>query len=194
MGWSLSWLATRGKSAQAVRDELGFRATDVRRDILEADLSGAELRDGWYLIVSRQTEQVALDSVLEHLSLGCEVVTCFLEEHAMVSSAAGWKDGRRCWAVAHDGQTGIEHLQVEGELPPTFASIRDRLRSKQQEDRGPEAEVDHIFDIPIETARAVTGYRHDVRIPELPDDVFEVLAGRVPVGVKKSFWDKLFGT
>ena len=61
MGFSLSWLAIKGKSPQEVRDELGFRTTGKREEVPEADLSAAELPTGWYLIVSNRSEKVVPD-------------------------------------------------------------------------------------------------------------------------------------
>jgi len=51
MGYSLSWLAVRGKPPEVVQGELGFRPTGEREEIPEADLSGVELPNSWYLIV-----------------------------------------------------------------------------------------------------------------------------------------------
>jgi hypothetical protein len=102
MGYSLSWLAVKGKPPQAVRDQLGFRLTGEREEIPEADLSGVQMPTGWYLIVSNRSEQVASEAAMRSLSSGSELVTCFVEEHVMASSATGWKDGRKIWSVVHN--------------------------------------------------------------------------------------------
>jgi hypothetical protein len=198
MGFSLSWLAVKGKSPQAVREELGFHATGKRQQIPEADLAAAELPGGWYLIVSNRNEQVAADSAMQRLvSACCELVTCFVEEHVMCSNATGWKDGRRSWTVIHDAEHGIEHLVTEGDMPPVFNSIRDCLLSKQRESGGPDAGVDHIFDVPVEVALSLTGYRHDRDIPGMTGEAFEVLTGTAPgdsaVGQKRPLWKRLLG-
>ena len=197
MGYSLSWLAIKGKDPQTVLQELGFRTTGERQELPETPLSAARMPNGWYLIVSGEHEHVVPDSVLEHLTAGCEAVTCFVEEHVMFSSAAGWRNGRRCWSVQHDAQRGIEHLEAEGELPASFNSIRDKFFSKQKEEdirkagiRRPlfppkvvpvgEMGCDYIFEIPVEIAREMTGYQHDRDIPGLTGEPFEVLIGAVP--------------
>ena len=187
MGYSLSWIAVKGKSPQAVRDELSFRMTDAREEFPESDLTAVELPNGWYLIVSNHTEQVASDAVMQHLSsTGGELVTCFVEEHVMVSSATGWKDGQLRWSVMHDAQNGLLHLDVQGEPPPEFAAIRDRKLAEQAAGDG---DVDYLFDIPVETARSVAGYRHDEDVPGLSGDIFEVLAPPK----KPSLFKRLFG-
>jgi hypothetical protein len=92
----------------------------------------------------------------------------------MYSSAHACKDGRNIWTVIHDAQRGIENLEAEGELPEAFVSIRDRLLSRQRAE-GPKS-CDYVFDIPVETAMSVTGYRHDQVIGGITDEPFEILS------------------
>src|SRR5579862_7370539 len=123
MGYSLSWLAVRGKPVQEVRDALGFRPTGQREEIPESDFSAAEMPNGWYLIVANHSEQVASDSALHRLSAsGCEIVTCFIEEHVMVSKSTGWKDGTMRWSVTHDSEERLWHLDTQGEPPEGFVA------------------------------------------------------------------------
>ena len=209
MGYSLAWLAVRGKPPEAVREELGFTLTGEREEFPESPLSGAQIPGGWYLIVTQRSGYVALDSTLEKLSSGCELVTCFLEEHVMCSFAAGWKDGRENWSLAHESAKGRGNLVVKGEPPPEFYSIRDQLVLKQKESDLEEAAsksrygpADHIFDIPVQTATSLTGYRYDQSIPGLVDG-FEVLEGEIPephgavvlitTTPKATWWGKLWG-
>jgi hypothetical protein len=76
----------------------------------------------------------------------------------------------------HDAQRKIENLKTNGSLPPMFASISDRLHAQQAAAGGNKAEVDHIFNIPVEMVGQLTGYRHDRVMPELGGRAFEVLA------------------
>ena len=187
MGYSLSWIAVKGRPPQSVRDELSFRTTEKREEIPESEVSAVEMPGGWYLIVSNHTEQVASDAAMQRLSSsGCELVTCFVEEHVMVSRATGWKDGQLRWSVTHDAQKDLLHLDVEGEPPPEFAAIRDQ---KFAEQAAGDSDVDYVFDIPVETARRLTGYRHDEDIPGLSGAVFEVLAPPQ----RASFLKRMFG-
>lgn len=207
MGYSLSWLAIKGKSPDTVREALGLRPTGAREEFPESELCAAELPGGWYLVVSDHTPYVAPDAALPTLSAGCELVTCFVEEHVMASAATGWKDGRKLWSVTHDAQRGHEHFVAEGDLPPDYAAIRDRLLAKQrQEDveKPPSARAaqrksgdfsqmrcDYLFNIPVDLAQALTGYTHDEDIPGQEGEPFEVLVSTTPA--KKSFLKKLFG-
>ncbi len=198
MGFSQSWLAVKGKPAAAVLEALGLKGTGTREEIAESPIIGAELPGGWYLVVAnRSGHRLMREPVVERLSAGCEVVTGDVEEHVMVSMAAGWKDGRRIWLVAHDAQRGIEHLKTQGELPTAFGGIRDEMRSQHQAAGGRQADVDYIFDVPVELAKALTGYRHDEDIAGVGDRPFEVLvqasASPSSSGEKPSFWKRLFG-
>jgi len=193
MGYSLSWLAVKGKSAAAVRDELAIRGTGTHEEIPESDVVGAELPGGWYLVVANHAP-VKDDAVLRSLSSGCELVTFFVEEHVMFSYAAGWSDGSMVWSVTHDAQQGLEHLETQGDLPAIFNSICDRLRSDQEAAGGREAGVDYIFDVPVQLAESLTGHRHDQDIPGLGDRPFEVLVVASVKRERSSLWKRLFGS
>ena len=96
----------------------------------------------------------------------------------MYSSAGAWDDGRRLWKIEHDAQQGIEHLAIQGEVPASLAPIGERLGAKLQAVAGEATGIDFVFDIPLEVAAALTGYRHDVNAPGADDDGFEVLVTR----------------
>jgi hypothetical protein len=111
-----------------------------------------------------------------------ETVYCFVEEHVMVSAASLWRDGKQVWRVTHDGQESADHLSTDGVAPPAFASIRDKYLAVQAAER--EEDVDHIFDIPVELARELTGFRHDQEPLGVSDgEPFEVLEP-----IRKKWW------
>lgn len=93
-----------------------------------------------------------------------------VKDNEMVSAAEAWKDGCRIWSVVDDPAEGDEHLESQGEPPESFATIRARLQAAQAAETGP---VDHIFDIPVESAKHLTGYHPDENIPGAQ---FETLA------------------
>ena len=196
MGFSMSWAAVRGGTPQTVHEALALRGTGKREEIPESDITGAELPGGWYMVVSNRDElRLTEDAALERLSRVGEVVMCFVEEHVMSSFAACWRDGQRIWSVYHDsgGRRGIEHLDVKGQTPTSFAAIRDRLFAEQSAAGGKKARVDCIFDIPVELAHSLTGYRHDHDIPGMPKDAFEVLASTSTTLERRSWWRRLVG-
>jgi hypothetical protein len=177
MGYALSWAATKG-DAETVHSALGLRPTGKREESPKSDIVGAELRGGWYLVLYRGCD--AARRARESLSRLGEVVYCSVEEHVMVSAASAWKDGKCLWSVVHDGQEGINDLQVKGALPASFASIRDRQKAKQDAGEkvptdGEEFAVDHMFDVPVDLALELTGFRHDRDVPGVEGNAYEVL-------------------
>ncbi len=192
MGFSLSWLAVRGKSRAEVCEALDLKGTGELEEIPEAPFTGADLPKGWFMVVENNSEGLVQDSILKKVSLGCEVVACSVEEHVMVSNATGWKNGQKLWSILHDAQQSIEHLEFTGE-PPGFVTISDGLRKEQQAAGGKDADVDYIFDIPVATAESLTGYRHDKMIPELGEKPFEVLNRTRSANNGGSLLKKLFG-
>ena len=175
MGYSLAWLAVRGKPREAVLKALDLQDTGQREEIAESEINGAELPGGWYLVIKDHEDHVASDKVVAELSLGHEAVTCFVEEHCTFSCAAGWKDGRKAWSVTHDSSRKRRGLEIEGTPPEMFGPVREDLTSKQTKADVEKRGVDYIFDIPVELAKHITGYRHDMDIPGLEKTAFEVL-------------------
>lgn len=82
-----------------------------------------------------------------------------------MSASAGWSNGREVWALHHvgDDSDDVDNLNIRGELPPSFTDIR--AGAMGSEDVG---EGIAIFDVPLEVARALTGFRRDADdIPQL---------------------------
>jgi hypothetical protein len=154
--------------------ELGLAETGERDELAaESGLGGAALPDGWYTVVFDRYDHPLLgDDVLNVLSDGCELVAAGAEEHVMVSFAEGWRDGARTWSVTHDSEQGIEHLDAAGALPESFQAIRSERLAEQEAAGGAEADVDYVFDVPLEVARLITGFSH---VETEPDDGFAVL-------------------
>ena len=175
MGFSLSWLATRGKPAAAVLAQLELRATGVPGLEGESPLVGAASDAGWYLIVADGAEnRFITPPVLARLSRGCEVLTCTVEEHVMFSQATGWRDGRELWTVTHEGEDGPAGLDESGALPPEYRAIRDALMAQQAAEGGADADVDFLFDIPVTLVQRFIEYKHDEPSPAF-ENRFEVL-------------------
>ena len=61
----------------------------------------------------------------------------------------------------------VWHLETSGDLPPEFGGVRDAALQKQraqEERRGPrELRVDYVFDVPLDIAAMLTGFRYGVR-------------------------------
>lgn len=102
-------------------------------------------------------------------------------EHAMISFASCWQSGRHIWQIRHDPSLGNEHLEAFGDLPPGFTGFREvavhKQRSQHEHRRPSQSGVDYVFDVPLDTAATITGYRHDGVVE---DDFFRNLQTVVP--------------
>lgn len=161
MGYSLSWVAIETAGEKALLTQLGLHATtEISEAGPEFDLSGAHL-PGWYLLVADHSDALVDEQLLKTLSGHGRVIAAMVEEHVMFSSAEEWSNGERVWGVIHVPDAGLYHIGVEGSLPDAFGAIHQRQFTEQEKDGGMDAGVDHIIDIPLELAAAITGFRHD---------------------------------
>ncbi|HEX5104526.1 MAG TPA: hypothetical protein VFV87_11975 [Pirellulaceae bacterium] len=172
MGFSVSWLAIRGKPLDSVLDELGLRSTGEFADVPDSPIVGTLVPTGWFVVYYNR---IIGDGDVKALSAGCEIITCDIEEHVMYSGAAYWRNCRQIWSVVHQSVQGLDHLRTVGELPLEFVAIRDKLITESRLTRGTELAADYVFDIPIELAKAITGFRHDEDIEGAEEDPYQVL-------------------
>lgn len=158
MGFSISWLALNGPSSAHVLERLaaGLKSKDSKI---------VELPSGWRVLQVRRCDHpLVKDDSLRRLSSGSDVIAVSVEEHVMFSMARRWENGLKTWCVAHQGDCeDRRNLREEGHFPPGYAEIKRRcfdLQAKEElnEDDLP---VDYIFEVPLELANAIVGYRHD---------------------------------
>jgi hypothetical protein len=192
MGYSLSWLAVRQKSLTEVCGLLGLVDTGQTEEEPESGITAAALPNGWLLITSNSTDLIFSGNkdLLKSVSTGSECIACFVEEHVMCSDTECWRDGSAIWSVMHAADQGLMDLETKGKLPPQFTEISQRLIGQQQKAGGKKAEVDHLFDIPLELAQSITGYRHDVS--HETSLVFHVLNFKTPPKAK-GFFRRILG-
>lgn len=177
MGYSLSWLAVQGKSAEAIHQQLGLTVTGEFCDYGDAPIVGCQVHLGWYLIVAKGCDHKLIsDEIVRQVSLNCSVIACSIEEHVMFSSSSEWSDGQQKWRILHrGGDYGPTDLSFEGTPPRQFSELRERYSSKQDAEGGEKADVDWIFEIPLELAKSYVGFKHDEETPEIEDGSFEIL-------------------
>jgi hypothetical protein len=173
VGFSLTWIAVRGKSRGEVLRALRLRPTGDHEELPESDFTGIDLAGGWYAVVGNGMPDQLMDGV-EALSQGGESVLCLVQEHSSSSAAWHYRDGAEAWQVVHTGDQGDAfHLEVGGTPPPELAVIRSRLEKRARA----EPDVDFGFDVPIELAKSVVGFRHD-EVPDGDAEPFERLEPR----------------
>ena len=157
MGFRISWLAKQA-SKGSLLTELGFSDTGVPDEANEAPFSVAELPTGWAVVWSNDASWANI-ALCEPLGWRSPVVSCWVNETTMVSMI-NYFDGDDYWFVGHDA---AYDRSIEGEVRPEFQDIVNRLSAEQAASEGSEPEaIDYMFDIPIEIAQRITGYRHDL--------------------------------
>ena len=162
MGYSLSLLTIQSADPDAALSTLNIIRTGQSCEYACEQLTGYALPQGWYLVVANRCDHSFLrPDVLGTLSQGNRIVACSIEERVMFSSAEEWAAGTMAWWVAHSGEHDLTDLKVSGTLPPGFQSMADALVAKQELEGGKAAGVDHYFDIPLNAAKAITGFKHD---------------------------------
>lgn len=109
MGYSISWLAVE---TSELGDLLQVRETKEPDPEFEAELAGVPLHGAWFLLMAQGIEHRLTDpAVLSQLAKRWQCLSCVVEEHAMVSYATLWREGRMAWTVG--GQAAGEDLVFE---------------------------------------------------------------------------------
>jgi hypothetical protein len=160
MGYSISWMAFQSKNKQHVLSLLGLVDTAEADEANEAPISGAALPTGWYVVFFNDYS-FTTPARMTKFSAGSTVISCQVEEHVMASASSLYKNGRHVWTVAHESERGRYDLSVDGDLPDLFRDLRDSLLKQQDDAGGEKADVDFVFDVPVQLAEELCGYRHD---------------------------------
>lgn len=185
MGYAISWLGCRGLPFEAIISRLSLRTTDRHDEFAHAMISAQEIDDAWTIVVANQcNHEIVKAPSLAELSGGCQVIACNIEEHVMYSSAECWHDGRRIWHVEHASEEGENHLAAEGEPPNCLAQLVADAHRKRAED----SEIGWFFEIPLECAKALVGFKHDEDHPALDRAEFQVLEPLHPERKWWAFW------
>ncbi len=189
MGYSLSLLAVPTANAAEALEQLGYSRTGRLCEFAREPLSSCALPTNWFLLVARGSDNRFLQpKTLGLLSSHFPVIACSIEEHVMFSSAAYWSGGNQVWRVEHVGENRPTHLQTAGILPPGFEQMAAELMQAQVAAGGEKADVDHYFDIPLNAAKEVIGFKHDEDIPGVDYEGFEVLRPTSPSADGKPWW------
>jgi len=191
MGFSIAWIAVRTEDHTALFDLAEVSSTDEPDEYYETPISGAALENGWFLLVGRRCDNRLVDSeFLQILSNRWDCIATTIEEHVMHVTSSYWSSGSELWSIVHDAQNGINHLESRGSLPSDYDAIRADKIQQQEAEGGESADVDVIFDVPLEIAKRFFGFRHDEDCDVLAQECivsFTDLA-RHPSGRKPPWW------
>jgi hypothetical protein len=194
MGFSISWLAVQGVDVAQAAEAMGF-ALGEPMDFVDGD-SIAELAGGWVLVWSEDFEALHRGRFAPLLKFG-PAVGCSVEEHVMFQEARGYREGVEVWRVTHDPNEGesLYDLTVIGDPPASLAAIRDAAVKEQDARGGEDAGVDFICDVPLDLARSICGFKHDLDAPAGSAfwQLRRVRAGRTSGDAKPGLFGRLFG-
>jgi len=155
-------LAVREEARQVLLEQLELTANGERAEYGETLFTGLVLPSGWFILFINQCEHEFLNpKVLATISIHCDVVGCSVEEHVMWCSAQLWHHREQVWRVAHDAQKHISHLEVSGLLPDAYGAIESQFAKQQLRLSGGEPAADYYFEIPLDLAKSVVGFKHD---------------------------------
>jgi len=104
-----------------------------------------------------------------------QMIGCHIEEHVMFSSCHLAESGEQLWNVWHNAQEGIYDIHSTGPAPAEFEIIASARKTEQDAVGGEGADVDHLFDAPINLAHSITGYRHDQWIYDWGEPQFTII-------------------
>lgn len=194
MGFNMSWIFVDAIAPDQLYDIFDLAPTGEHADhddfgTSAVPLAGAVTKTGWSVIFTKYAFVMDLSigmqpPRLRRLPSASRAITCVVLEHAMISYASCWHDGRHLWRILHDSRQGREHLEVQGDLPPEFTGFTEKAIARQRAEETPRkpgglwGSVDYVFDVPLDMAATITGYRHT---RSAPDDFFANVGVLEPV-------------
>src|SRR5260370_41316935 len=135
MGYAISWIAFKHKTAAQVTDLLALAPSGKYEEVPHGMFSGVSLDTGWYLVYINKCEhRIVSARNLQRGSASAEIVAAVIEEHVMFSSAEGWENGSLIWKVSDASESGIDHLEEHGSLPVKYQEIRQRMLAAQKQE------------------------------------------------------------
>lgn len=160
MSFSLTWFAAQGISREAFLERAGFIDTGEVDEYFEEEHSVGDLPDGWCVIVTSDVGLLAPDK-LAKWSAGGRLVAAVVHDETSNSLSTEWRDGKLVWSASHDGSEGGDRLEIEGQLPEIFEELKQEAAAAQEESAKEGGGVNFVFDIPLDIAAEITGFRHD---------------------------------
>ncbi|MER9138696.1 hypothetical protein NKI20_20825 [Mesorhizobium sp. M0830] len=166
MGFSISWLGFRDYGAKEAAALFGRQLGDPSEDF-DAPISVYASEKHWAIIILQPCSFPNPPSqYLAAISQGREVIIAHIEEHMMFARVELWRDGKNIWKVWHGADKNVRDLHTTGDLPSSFEALKRRCFSKQDEEDIKGTEVDFVFDLPLDLAAELTGFRHDEGAPD----------------------------
>jgi hypothetical protein len=147
MGFSLEWVAVRGKEPRDVWTAMGLQGTG--RPGGDAPLYGLSQANGWHVVVAHVASgySPSMLEVVSPASRGADGFCGAVVESTGYSELSAWQNGVRLFRVLHDEHNDLG-LEAESDLPPTYAALAEKWANDPSE-------------IAIELAFQLIGFRYD---------------------------------
>ena len=166
MGFSISWLGFRDYSMKDAAALFGREIGESSEDF-DAPINAYVSDKNWAIVILQPCSFPNPPyQYVAAISKGREVTVAHVEEHLMFARAELWRDGKNIWKVWHNGDQNVRDLHVMGDLPASFEALKQQCFSKQDEEDTKVAAVDFVFDLPLDLAAELTGFRHDEGAPD----------------------------
>lgn len=180
MPGAVGWIAVDGMAASRILETLGLVEAP---DAPKPKASICTLPNGWSILFTVDfgfptPERMAL------LSAEGAAIAVSADERSMFSVVRGYEHGQAVFAIEHDGGSqGVRHMATAGRLPAAWNAVLERASREQDEEDRKGAEVDILFDAPMELAETLCGYRHDRPWPEEQEQKMTLLAEKKGPGL-----------
>ncbi len=184
MSFKASWIAIPAAGYSSVLGRLGLKETKQNDNANETLLSGALVGEDWYVVFSNDIT-FAGDKGASALSNVDRCIACAMDENSIFSSVTEYRKGLKRWSVEHDAQVGNLHLKVEGVPPEAFKPIGEKFLNLQNSQDTLDGSIDYLFEVPIELAANITGYRYDRMNYDWRTPEFRALKTTAPRSVRK---------
>lgn len=171
MGYTISLLYFPGAAKKQALAAAGYSETSEEDEVNEEPVSGAELKNGDYLIWRNWEWDPVGEDYYRRISTSSPLIVMDLSETTMACGLFFYRDGWSEWSISHFAENGIDNLTATGTLPGGLAGKLETLRRDAARKQAQDDEVDYYFDVPVELFRHLSGFRYDME----HDRAFHVL-------------------
>jgi hypothetical protein len=141
----------KGVAPDDVLYSAGLVDTGEADEFYEAEVSGAELADGWYVVLAGDPELFEAED-LKDWSIGGRLVAVVSHPEAGFSLATEWRDGEPVWSISHEADEGEPVITIDGALPDVFEAVKREFLEGSDE---------QAFEAPQELASRLVGFHAD---------------------------------
>ena len=157
MSFDCSWITYHAVNKSEILRIAGLRDTGLVAEVPEEPVNLAVLPTGWTVVYWNDSTYTLKH--IDALTSNHAALSVIIQSYVPLSIAEFHVRSKQYWSVAHYGNKGRDNLEIEGKPPPELSGIRASNGLKQGGEGT--ANIDYTFEVPIELAATVCGFRHD---------------------------------